>query len=85
MSEQRVLTLELPEADYSRLAAAAHRAGVPAETLVRTAISRLLRQGARDPRRSLEVLGQSRATLPATDAVEIVQHGRSVLDARASG
>jgi hypothetical protein len=85
MSRQKVLTLELPEADYSRLEVAAHRAGVPAETLVRTAISRLVGQGAHDPRRALEELRGLRATLPEADAVEVVRQGRSALDARAAG
>jgi hypothetical protein len=85
MSRQRVVTLELPEADYSRLEAAAQRAGVPAETLVRTAISRLLGQGALDPRRALDELRRLRATLPEADAVEVVRQGRSALDTRAAG
>jgi hypothetical protein len=85
MSRQRVLTLELPEADYSMLEAAAHRAGVPAETLVCTAIRRLLGQGAHDPRRALEELHRLRATLPEADAVEVVRQGRSALDAKAAG
>ncbi len=85
MSRQRVLRLELPEADWSRLEAAAQRAGVPAETLVRTAISRLVGDRADDPRRALAELRRLRATLPEADAVEVVRQGRSALDARAAG
>jgi hypothetical protein len=57
---------------------------VPAETLVRTAISRLLEQGEQDPRRALEDLRRLRAMQPAADAVEVVRQGRSALGARAS-
>jgi predicted DNA-binding protein len=85
MNRQRVLTLELPEGDWSRLEAAAHRAGVPAETLVRTAISRLVGEEAHDPRVALEELRRLRATLPEADAVAVVRQGRSALDARAPG
>ena len=85
MRRQRVLTLELPEGDWSRLEAAAQKAGVPAETLVRTAISRLVREGADDPRRALEELRRLRATLPEGDAVEVVRQGRAALDARVAG
>jgi hypothetical protein len=85
MSRHRSLTLDLSEADYSRLEAAAQSEGVPAETLVRTAISRLLGQGTHDPRRALEELRRLRATLPEADAVEIVRQGRSSLDARVAG
>ena len=85
MSQQKVLTLELEEADFSRLEAEAQRAGVPAETLVRDAISRLLGQREHDPRRALEVLRRLRTTLPEADAVEVVRQGRSALDARAAG
>jgi len=85
MSRQKILTLELPEADYSRLEAAAHREGVPTETLVRTAISRLIGREMHDARRALEELRRLRAMLPEADAVQVVRQGRSALDGRAAG
>jgi hypothetical protein len=58
---------------YSRLEAAASRAGVPAETLVRTAISRLLGQGTHYSTRELEDLGRPRATPPPAGAIQALR------------
>ena len=85
MSQHRTITLDLAEPEFSRLEAEAKRAGVPTETLVRTAINRLLGRETHDPRRALDELRRLRATLPETDAVEIVQEGRAALDARTAG